>query len=41
MLIELPIRNLQILLQYQQLTLVEARQMRISDPVFVRATTES
>ena len=35
------IRNLQVLPYFQQLTLVEARQMRVSAPVFVRATAES
>ena len=38
---EQPIRNLQVLPYFQQLTLVEARQMRVSAPVFVRATAES
>lgn len=38
---EHPIRNLQILPHYQQLTLVEARQIRVSAPVFVRGAAES
>jgi len=40
-LVEQPIRNLQILPRYQQLTLVGARQMRASASVFVRAAAES
>ena len=38
---ELRFRNLQILPHYQQLTLVEAHQIRVSAPVFVRAAAES
>jgi len=38
---EPPIRNLQILPHYQQLTLVRARETRASAPVFVRAAVES
>ena len=34
-------RNLQILPHYQQLTLVRARETRVSAPVFVRAAVES
>jgi hypothetical protein len=37
----LPEHNLQILPRHQQLTLVEASQMRVSAPAFVRSAVES
>jgi hypothetical protein len=40
-LVEQPIGNLQILPHYQRPTLMRARQMRVSAPVFVRAAVES
>jgi hypothetical protein len=40
-LVEQPIRNLQILPHYQQLTFVRARRKRVAAPVFARAATES